>query len=99
MCSIAQHRARFKGRAVPLDGEVDDSIEQRVAWSKEIGADAAVGSCVGPVKRDALIPREDRCADANLPVPVADVGGHMGDLVAASLPGRDPPAKPLERGE
>ena len=82
---IHQHGAAFQQVAVALQRQVDDGIEQGVAWTNEGGQRLPLGSDERFLEGDALIAGQHRFADADQPVAVAYLGGYVGNLEAAGF--------------
>ena len=82
-------------RAPPklADGLVHDRVVKRVPRSEQVGARLAVGLDVREVEGNAVVLGGDRAVLAG-----ADLGGHVGDLVASLLALGDAAAEPGEGG-
>ena len=83
---VDQHRAALEQVAMAFEREVDDRVEQRMAWADEGGQRLALRRHQVLLEGDALVARQHRLADADQAVAVAHRGRDMGDLVAARLP-------------
>ena len=83
---VHQHRAPLQEAAVAFQGEIEDSVEEGVPRTDELGQGLALGGQVPLVEGDALVAPQHRSAGPGRPLAVAHRGRHVGDLVPAFLP-------------
>ncbi len=93
---VDQHGAALQQVAVALQGEIDDSVEQRVARADEGGQRLALRRNQGLLEGDAFVARQHGFADTDEAVAVADRGRHMGDFVPPRFPLLGAAAEKLE---
>ena len=69
---VHQHRAAAQEIAVTFQGEIEHSVEQRMARTNKSGERLALGRDQRLLKGDALIALQDRLADADQAIAIAD---------------------------
>src|SRR5690606_1694477 len=90
-------RAAAQEVAVALEGQVEHRVEERMPGADEGRERLAGRRDQRLLEGDALVAREDRLADADQAVALADGRRHVGDLVAARLALASGAAETLER--
>ena len=81
---------------MPLEGEVDDRVQQGVSGTDKGGKRLSLGSHERFFKSDALVSGQNGLADSDQAVPVSYRGKDMGNLITAGLPLFGNPSQALE---
>src|SRR5690606_3401003 len=94
---VDQDGAAAQQVAVPFQGEVERRVEERMAWTDECGGGLPRRRDELLLEDDALVALEDRLADADHAVAVADHRRDVPNLVTPRFALPDGAAEALER--